>query len=285
MKKYSCILSILFICTICHGYYSKPVYSHAFLAVYEFKFVRSEGLLKVLKNYLPEKSTITDLHTDIQANKGMYSFKIDNMECEVAFLPQVIPWSEFEEVISHSRWKKAKQALRKHKAQIVVRVTGYDKDRIGQKLLLTRIISACAETHNSAAILWPDSMMIHPPALFIKMTKKASPKRIPYMLWFNFLIRHNQKNTLDVFSFGLNAFGFRELEIIKSERSTTELSNIILEATNYLMDGNKIKDGSTIVTTTGIPMIAVYSDSSWARIQKVIYLMEREKKPETKEQK
>jgi hypothetical protein len=92
---------------------------------------------------------------------------------------------------------------------------------------------------------------VHYPKLFVEMAEKTkSPEAPPLYLWVDYRVFRNDDGTSGMFTTGLAAIGFMEIEIPSAPMKPGELREWAVNISYYLVDkGPVLRDGNTIGVT------------------------------------
>jgi len=202
------------------------------------------------------KATICDRKpTDVTVSGGILSCSLgDEIVCW-AHMPAPYPWSDLEGPCATSwMWPKgmaATKVIQPHKTHLLVTMIGGKADRIRRRLLLTAVAALAGQQAGVLGIYWPDSTLVHYPKVFIEMANDLnSPQGPPLYLWVDYRVFRNADGTFGMFTTGLSAIGFMEMEIPSVAMEPGELRQWGMNISYYLIEnGPVLKDGNTIGAT------------------------------------
>ena len=193
--------------------------------------------------------------TDVKVKDGILSSSLgDEIVCW-AHMPAPYPWSDLEGPCATSwMWPggmTATEIIRPHRTHLLVTMIGGKADRIRRRLILTGLTAIAGRQAGVLGIYWPDSTLVHYPKLFIKMADEVnSPQAPPLYLWVDYRVFRNADGTFGMFTTGLSAIGYMELEIPSVAMEPAELRQWGMNISYYLIEhGPVLKDRDTIGAT------------------------------------
>ena len=147
------------------------------------------------------------------------------------------------EALEHSwMWQVAPEPVKQHAAHVLV--AGSDSgDAIGHALAVTRVAAAIVRACNGAALYWPASQQVHTP----KVLHVFAGEDVPVSLWIGVTTSAaSPTSPTNAATHGLAAFGYKELEVLRSAMPVGDLRIALLAAADYVLR-NKIvlEDGAT----------------------------------------
>lgn len=199
---------------------------------------------------------VKDLKEDWNLN---YDFEItqeDNtiiadyngMIMTASLMPVPIPDNEaVEQAKTNYRWKEAIEAAEKHKAHLLVSVINRgDMDNIeGAK----HYVKLLANTTKQEGCLGINILgtVIHPQMYydFAKLYDENDDFPIENIVYIG--LYGDENNTVSGYTYGLEQFGKKELEIIKSLEEAEEVYNFLASISDYIITSDVVlNDGETI---------------------------------------
>lgn len=115
--------------------------------------------------------------------------------------------------------------------------------------ILTRVICALLRASNAVGVYVGGQSLLIPQEDYLAEVENMRKGSYPVNLWIYFGLRQaNGKNS--GYTYGLKSFGKRELEVIDSERSLSEIRRFLYNIAHYLIDSNaEFMDGQTCGVT------------------------------------
>lgn len=239
----------------------------AFIALNESKIASRDEIQKSLKSIIPNDHVISSIEVDDE----FITLKIDNSTGVIFLADYPIPWSDLEGPCMTSWiWKDAAAKMKRHKAHFIATLTSEKGSRLEKCLLLTKIMGAIAQCHNTAGVYWGDGTVVIEPNMFAEVAESASLDNLPLLLWIEFRVQKNNDASLNVITAGLDAFGLMEIEVIKSRRDWEEIMEIAMGTAYLMLKGDEFKDGDTIGPDDKVKVKTRHKKSIWDRSGKVL---------------
>lgn len=166
----------------------------------------------------------------------------------IALVPQPMPWEQIEgpaECAWH--WPEATQVLAQHEAHLLVTLLDERSDAVEKAMLFTRILSAIVRSCDAVAVYWGPGRLVHAPQAFIEESVEMSREALPLYLWIDFRVEPRDDGALRLFTTGLEAFGYPEIEVRHYEGEAQTLRETVYNVCHFVLEqGKSIKDGDRI---------------------------------------
>jgi hypothetical protein len=226
-------------------------------------------------DFLKQMWPLTPEVSDVVRENDTVTFTISDNLGSIALIPAPIPWSELEGPCATAwYWPTACEALRGHKAHVIVSLNQASLQPTEQALLLTKLVAAVAATTNSAGIYWGAGTVVHSPEEFLNQSKDVSPESMPLMLWIDFRLQEEADGSFTMFTTGMEAFGLMEIEAVQVNKDPKELSSFVYDVAHYLLEnGPIVQDGDTIGGSEIERIEVRYEASMWDSSKKVYRLV------------
>lgn len=178
-------------------------------------------------------------------------FSVEDMLVTVGLMPAPVPNDEaVRNAESNFRWKEAVEVTKSHKAHLIVAILSHGKPMVDAATLLVKICATCLKQQHAIAINTSGTVM--EPNFYMEYAKDAiSDDMIPILdlLFFGIYSNDNGK-TFSGYTFGLQNFEKKEIEIINSSHSANEVFGMLVEISNYVVEYDvTLKPGETIGLT------------------------------------
>jgi hypothetical protein len=185
---------------------------------------------------------------EIAEKAGVLTFKLDDATAAVALMPSPIPWTDLEGPCACAwYWPKAVEAMKNHKAHLIVSLNGGRRTAIDRCLLLTALTAAVTAVAKASGVYWGAGAVLQSPRAFLEVSGQMRQDFLPLRLCR--LIKE-RPGVFSLFTKGLGAFGHMELEVPKSKQRPEEIFDLAFNAAHYLLDrGPVLKDGDTFGTS------------------------------------
>ena len=197
---------------------------------------------------------------DLKEDWGMsYDFEIthDNntiiadyngMIMTASLMPAPIPDNEaVEQAKTNYRWEKAVEAAEKHKAHLLVSVINRgDVDNIEGAKHYVKLLANATKQEGCLGINILGTV-IHPQMYydFAKLYDENDDFPIENIVYIG--LYGDENNTVSGYTYGLEQFGKKELEIIKSSEEAEEVYNFLASISDYIITSDVVlNDGETI---------------------------------------
>lgn len=189
-------------------------------------------------------------------------------------MPAPFPWGELEEACATSAlWDDATEALRDHKAHIVVSILG-ESDAREEATLLTQVTAAVLHACPSAlGVYWDTSDHVIEKDMFNHFAVNVMPTEVPMHMWVNFRIGEGENGGSSGLTAGLEALGHLEIEALNSPETPDALRDRLTMMGLYLLTaGPVINDGDTISAEGAEKISVIFTDSQFGYERQVMLL-------------
>ena len=181
-----------------------------------------------------------DNNTIIADNNGMI--------LTASLMPAPIPDNEaVEQAKTNYRWEKAVEAAEKHKAHLLVSVINHgDMDNIEGAKHYVKLLANATKQEGCLGINILGTV-IHPQMYydFAKLYDENDDFPIENIVYIG--LYGDENNTVSGYTYGLEQFGKKELEIIKSLEEAEEVYNFLASISDYITTSDVVlNDGETI---------------------------------------
>jgi hypothetical protein len=139
-------------------------------------------------------------------------------------------------------WQVAPEPVRDHAAHVLVVCNGAGA-AIPQALAVTRVADALVRAANGSAVFWPSAQQVHAP----KVVRVFAVEELPIALWVGVTTSSDSATSpTNAATHGLAAFGYKELEVLRSRMPVGELRVALLTAVDYVLRTQTVfADGET----------------------------------------
>jgi Domain of unknown function (DUF4261) len=217
------------------------------------KMVLGMVLLKEIQT-LDEAKIIENLkkkwHVHIDSSDGSDSsmvLKIDNQMVMVAVIPASIPNGELDHCADLAYfWTNAKTEALQHKAHVIISVLPSTFPTVEMHSLFTKIATAIMEETDALGIYIGNQTLLLSKEFYITNAELLKEGSLPLFNWVYFgMVKKGDKNS--VYTYGLELFGKREMEIIDSPHPMSELQDMLYNTAHYVLDSDiTLQNGETI---------------------------------------
>lgn len=172
----------------------------------------------------------------------------NGMIMTASLMPAPIPDNEaVEQAKTNYRWEKAVEAAEKHKAHLLVSVINSgDVDNIEGAKHYVKLLANATKQEGCLGINILGTV-IHPQMYydFAKLYEGNDDFPIENIVYIG--LYGDENNTVSGYTYGLEQFGKKELEIIKSLEEAEEVYNFLASISDYIITSDVVlNDGETI---------------------------------------
>ena len=172
----------------------------------------------------------------------------NDMIMTASLMPAPIPDNEaVEQAKTNYRWEKAVEAAEKHKAHLLVSVINRgDMDNIEGAKHYVKLLANATKQEGCLGINILGTV-IHPQMYydFAKLYDENDDFPIENIVYIG--LYGDENNTVSGYTYGLEQFGKKELEIIKSSEEAEEVYNFLASISDYIITSDVVlNDGETI---------------------------------------
>ena len=172
----------------------------------------------------------------------------NGMIMTASLMPAPIPDNEaVEQAKTNYRWKEAIEAAEKHKAHLLVSVINRgDMDNIEGAKHYVKLLANATKQEGCLGINILGTV-IHPQMYydFAKLYEENDDFPVENIVYIG--LYGDENNTVSGYTYGLEQFGKKELEIIKSSEEAEEVYNFLASISDYIITSDVVlNDGETI---------------------------------------
>lgn len=214
------------------------------VALHEPMLPSVDAVFAAVRRQLPESAEPTEVRTTANA----FTCRWGEATVGVTLVPRPIPSAILEGPCAAAwYWPDAAEAIRGHKAHLLVNLVDESRDVIDKALRLTVLTSAAAGQADAAAILWAPAGLVHEPHAFAEQAAQSSRLSLPLYLWIDFRIRQQPAGDCSLFTTGLARLGKREIELESAQAAPQRVLEWAYNLAHYLLERTAIiKDGDTV---------------------------------------
>jgi len=201
-----------------------------------------------IKKVISELKDKWDLEIgDGEINDETSVLDINGYRVAIANMPVPIPK---EEIISAAKynyfWENGIEETSRHKGHIILSIMNTGKNPVQENLLFSKIASAVMNHSQSLGIYIGGRTLLLKKEFYQANVEMMSEKDLPLYNWIYFGLR-NENGKQSVYTYGLADFGKMEMEIVDSDNSIEELSEMMFNLAHYVVSYDvKLKEGETI---------------------------------------
>jgi Domain of unknown function (DUF4261) len=233
---------------------------------------------------LPEFDEVTrfigEMYPDAPAlaqagsTENLFTCTVGEYTAAVTLVPRPVPWSQLEGPCATAwYWPTAGDALRDHKAHLMVALVDEGSKSIDKAIALTQLVSGLVGTSPAQGIFWGPGRLVHPPQAFIDQAQQMAPRDLPLFLWVDFRVERDPNGTCRLYTTGIEALGKLEIEIRDFAGEPQVMLEYAYNVAHYQLARNtQIKDGDTIGLTDEVQAVAHLARSMFDPEMEVVRL-------------
>jgi len=200
------------------------------------------------------KGTVKELRTkwklkvnDEDADKKAAVLIIGNYRVMIANIPAAIPENEVEKTAEYNYlWENATKETSKHNGHIVLSIVNAGKNPVQENILYSKLALAVMNNSKSIGIYIGGRSLVLKKEFYNSQVDLMTEQDLPLYIWIYFGLR-DENGKRSVYTYGLSDFGKKEMEILDSNHSLQELSEMMFNMAHYVIAQNvELKHGETI---------------------------------------
>ncbi|MCH2115136.1 MAG: DUF4261 domain-containing protein [Pirellulales bacterium] len=205
---------------------------------------------------------------------NLLTFSVGDHTAAITLVPQPVPWSRLEGPCATAwYWPEAERELNSHQAHLLITVVDEGCKPVATSTLLTQLVAGAAATSASRGVFWGPGRLVHPPQAFIEQALQLSEDDLPLFAWVDFRVEEIRPRSLRLYTTGLGALGFPELEIADFQGEAQHLLEYAYNIAHYQVAQSKtINEGDTLGLTDQLQAVAHRKSSMFNDEMEVIAL-------------
>lgn len=174
-------------------------------------------------------------------------FEINGYRVAIANMPIPVPTEEVTSTAEYNYlWNNGVQEVSIHKAHIILSIINAGKNPIQENILFSKIASTILNNSKAIGIYIGGRTLVLKTEFYQSNVVMMSEDNLPLYIWVYFGLRQ-ENGKQSVYTYGLSDFGKMEMEIVNSNNSLEELSEMMFNLVHYVISYDVIlKDGETI---------------------------------------
>jgi Domain of unknown function (DUF4261) len=234
----------------------------------EAKPVDPARLAAAVRKWIPQK----EVFTGVEADKGVVMLRVAGGTALVSLMEAPIPGQELQRTCHNSwYWREACDAIKDHKAHLLVVLTGTKLSKVDSAVVQTKIVAALIEESNAVAAYWGTSLNSR--ESFLEQSTKIARDRMPTWLWVSYRVSRDASGRFSLSTEGLKDFKLMEIEAKDVTKPFNELYSLVEGMAAYLIaKGPVIHDGHTVGPTNEQRIRVRHAPSYWRKGTRVYRL-------------
>lgn len=227
-----------------------------------------------IANYVAEYFEDTSPLKAAGSTEALITFTVGDYTLAVTLIDRPVPWTQLEGPC-HTAWfwPDAEQSLKKHPAHLLIALVDEGSNSIEKSTLLTQVVAAIVENSPTCGIFWGPGRLVHPPRAFVDQALQLTAEDLPLFLWVDFRVEVIDQQSVRLYTTGLEALGFTELEIPEFAGEPQHMLEYAYNIAHYQITQSKpINDGDTMGLTDELQAVAHRRGSMFDENMEVIAL-------------
>lgn len=192
------------------------------------------------------------------STENLITCTVGEYTAAVTLVPKEIPWSQLEGPCATAWfWPDAATAVRDHKAHLLVTLVDEGGKEIPKATALTQLVAGLVSSSRSCGVFWGPGRLIHPPRAFLEQSAQLAANDLPLFLWVDFRVERTETGGTRLYTTGLEALGYHELEVADYPGEPQTLLEYSYNIAHYqLTQAKEINEGDTIGLTEEVQVVA-----------------------------
>ena len=187
--------------------------------------------------------------TNGNSNAEVVIMRQENKDVVFSYIPLKISQDLKMAARNNYKWPQALSAAKKHKAFILVSITGDKSELMDLAMILAKVTAACCSLKYASAVYMNDVLVQKD--FYINAASAIKENKLPLDCWVWFGIRKTKKG-YSAYTSGLEAFGKDELEVLDADCEPEQLRKFVYDfADSILSQDLTLADGSSISINGG----------------------------------
>jgi hypothetical protein len=224
--------------------------------------------------YLSEHYSDAPSMTVAGSTENLFTCTMGEYTAAVTLVPKPIPAEQLEGPCATAwYWPGAAEALRTHQAHLLVTLVDEGGRAIPKSVALTQLVAGLVNSTRSCGVFWGPGRLVHPPRAFLDQAAQLSNDDLPLFLWVDFRVERTETGGTRLYTTGLEALGYTELEVRDFHGEPQILLEYSYNIAHYQLCQSKvINEGDTIGLTDEIQVVASRQPSMFDEELEVVSL-------------
>lgn len=169
------------------------------------------------------------------SNEGIVMLTTEDYKIVMVGVDAEIPTDELEYVskISHV-WSDALKQASNHHSHIILSVSTRNLDLVDLNIQFTKVASVILRNTKSIGMYLGGQSLILSTEYYTRNAQSMTNTNLPLGNWIYFGLRENNSKR-NGYTIGLKEFGFKEIEIIDSEKTFEEIYKILYDLSHHVL--------------------------------------------------
>lgn len=192
------------------------------------------------------------------STENLFTCTIGDYTAAVTLVPKPIPWEQLEGPCATAwYWPDAAEGLRDHQAHLLVTLIDEGGKETLKATALTQLVAGLVSTSRTRGVFWGPGRLVHPPRAFLEQAAQLAADDLPLFLWVDFRVERTETGGTRLYTTGLQALGYIELEVQDFHGEPQTLLEYAYNIAHYqLTQSKEINEGDTIGLTEEVQVVA-----------------------------
>lgn len=229
---------------------------------------------KAVANYIGEHFEEPPAIEVAGQTEGLFTCSLGDYTAAVTLVTREIPWSQLEGPCETAwYWPDASNVLREHPAHLLITLVDEGTKAVEQSTRLTQLVAGVAANSKSKGVFWGPGRLVHPKQAFLEQAVQMTDEDLPLFLWIDFRVERTEQQVVRLYTTGLEALGYTEIEVPAFAGQPQELLEYAYNIAHYQLTQHKhIGEGETIGLTDQLQAIAHHEQSMFDAEMEVVRL-------------
>lgn len=210
---------------------------------------------------------------DVEFSDNAIVFEWNGEMFGIMLLDVALPWDALKYACEYSpTWENASEEMKNNKAHMIISIVSKNSDYLSRQVMLSKVIYSFLSVTKSIGVLDGESQLVRSKEEYMAEALLLKENELPIANWV-FLGIAATENGTSAFTVGLKRFGYRELEILRSQESKLAVYELFYNTCNYVI-GNEVvfKNKETIGYTQDQKLPVKITKSSITDDKKVVLI-------------
>lgn len=165
-----------------------------------------------------------------------------------------VPQEELQEVAPYNYfWANAAEETTHHRVHIAVCIMHTGKNPMVENLIFTKVVASILRHTVSIGFYMPSRRLLISKEFYLNYTNTITEGHLPLFNWIYFgSITNHLNESRSFYTIGLKDFNKKEIEIVDSIQSSSELSKVLVDTVEYiLLNDAVLVDGQFVELSEG----------------------------------
>jgi len=224
--------------------------------------------------YVAENYQKAPTMTVAGSTESLFTCTIGDYTAAATLVPKPIPWAQLEGPCATAwYWPTAAEALRDHQAHLLVTLVDEGGKEVPKSTALTQLVAGLVANSRACGVFWGPGRLVHPPRAFQEQAAQLAADDLPLFLWVDFRVERTDSGGTRLYTTGLEALGYTELEVNDFPGEPQTLLEYSYNIAHYqLSQAKEINEGDTVGLTEEVQVVAHRSPSMFDESLEVVQL-------------